>query len=75
MSIAKYLAFDTLDENALNVKYFVLFASTYKSMLKGSAYKSSLKDSIFRWISRGKKCHIRRDQTMKTEFLKLDLYA
>ena len=54
VSNAQYLAFDTLDENALNVKCFVLFASTYKSMPKWSTYKSSLRDSIFRWISRGK---------------------
>ena len=55
MSNVKYLAFDTLDENALNVKCFVLFASTYKSMLKESAYKSSLRNSISKWTSRGKK--------------------
>ena len=54
MSNVKYLAFDTLDENALNVKCFVLFASTYKSMLKGSAYKSSFRNSIFKWMPCGK---------------------
>ena len=37
-------------------------------------YKSSLRDLIFMW-SRGKICHVRNDQIMKIEFLRLDLQA
>ena len=35
-------------------------------------YKSSLRDSTSKWSPHKKKCHIKRDQTMKIEYLKLD---
>ena len=52
-------------------KYNILPCFSKKE--EGLAYKLSFRDSISKWTSREKKRHIRCDQSMKTESLRLDL--
>ena len=54
-------------------KYTILPCFGKKKKKKGLAYKSSLKDSISSVDATWKKRHIKHDQTMEIESLRLDL--